>query len=121
MLIGLFIIYFIVMVIIVPVIKLIFSIFDIVKYHEYCNGDRNIYNTAPKKSKRSKKKTVHRKDSCNSIREYNSVYNRKAYRMTDEEQKQYNELRDIRDKIMSFGINGLNRRDKKKLKKYNIL
>lgn len=42
-------------------------------------------------------------------------------RMTPEQQKEYNELRDVRDRIMSFGIEGLKHRDKKILKKYNII
>lgn len=42
-------------------------------------------------------------------------------RMTPEQQKEYNELRDVRDRIMSFGIEGLRHRDKKILKKYNII
>lgn len=42
-------------------------------------------------------------------------------RMTPEQQKEYNELRDVRDRIMSFGIEGLKYRDKKILKKYNII
>lgn len=42
-------------------------------------------------------------------------------RMTPEQQKEYNELRDVRDRIMSFGIEGLKHRDKKILRKYNII